>query len=350
MKTHQIFKKVGVILAEISEQYQYLAETPENLNDLELELLSANADFLAEHIKVLKKLNLADVKSATSGEATREGVSQSQEYKQSVNVNEVENADHLIKQEFPESYTSFHKAVENEPAATENDTEEVMETEIDDPKIKQEFLEGYSIFNRSAENEMPESSAATPDFLRESHLSSSDEEQDFSALPVPEEVVEPIKAPTFNAFFAPEANSLNANKEQINDTPQVINEVEPDSEPVPAIEAPKPVTDEPAKIPTINDLMSAQRSQDTGSRFNKPQAVLDLKSIISLNDKLLFIKDLFSGYSLAYSEAIEIISRFDSFAAADNFLKVNYSDKNNWASKQATADKFYELLNRRFAK
>ena len=76
----------------------------------------------------------------------------------------------------------------------------------------------------------------------------------------------------------------------------------------------------------------------------------DLKGLISLNDKLQFVRDLFNGYSLAYTEAIELLDRFDSFEAADNFLKQNYAAKNNWAEKQDVADKFYEILNRRFAK
>jgi hypothetical protein len=65
---------------------------------------------------------------------------------------------------------------------------------------------------------------------------------------------------------------------------------------------------------------------------------------------LLFVRDLFNGYSLAYSEAIEILNRFDNFESADNFLKQNYLSKNNWAEKQHVADKFYEILNKRFSK
>jgi len=63
---------------------------------------------------------------------------------------------------------------------------------------------------------------------------------------------------------------------------------------------------------------------------------------------LLYVKDLFNGYSMAYSEAIEILNRFNKFEEADNFLKNNYVKKNNWESKQATADKFYTLLRRRY--
>ena len=126
MKTHNIFSKVGGILSEINEQYQYLSESPENLNDLELELLSANADFLAEHIKVLKKLNLAQSNTPNSSiKTSNENLSETKEYQQSVHeeVEGVSLTDDLIKQEFPEEYVSFNKPVINEMPTGNFDTE-----------------------------------------------------------------------------------------------------------------------------------------------------------------------------------------------------------------------------------
>ena len=100
----------------------------------------------------------------------------------------------------------------------------------------------------------------------------------------------------------------------------------------------------------MNEILASQTSKNTvSSQFNQRQ-VKDLKSLINLNDKLLFVRDLFNGYSLAFSEAIEILNRFDSFESADNFLKQNYSSKNNWAEKQNVADRFYEILRKRFSK
>ena len=57
MNQQDIFKKVGNILTELNEQYQFLAQNPEQLNDLEVELFLANADFLADHVRIVQKLN-----------------------------------------------------------------------------------------------------------------------------------------------------------------------------------------------------------------------------------------------------------------------------------------------------
>ncbi len=319
MKTHNIFSKVGGILSEINEQYQYLSESPENLNDLELELLSANADFLAEHIKVLKKLNLAQSNTpSTSIKTSSENLSETQEYQQNVHeeVEDFSPADELIKQEFTEDYASFSKPVINEMPSGNFDTE------IEDKTLDE--------LNKEA-NER-------------------DAEEEAAQMPEPEVTEE---KPVFNSFFTPEPSPVKAedSPEPKQATPDVaepiVNEVVIE-EKVVTVEVPD-IAEVPEKVPTLNEMMSAQRSQSAPLAQLKRQPVSDLKSIINLNDKLLFIKDLFNGYSLAYSEAIEIINRFDSFDAADNFLKTNYAQKNNWTSKQATADKLYELLNRRFA-
>jgi uncharacterized protein with NRDE domain len=95
--------------------------------------------------------------------------------------------------------------------------------------------------------------------------------------------------------------------------------------------------------------MSAQINAKARRVTEHTQPVTDLKQAITLNDKLLYIKDLFNGYNLAYSEAIDILNRYNSMEEADKFLKSNYAVKNAWENKQATVDKFYELLKRRYA-
>jgi len=41
MNQQDIFKKIGNILTELNEQYQFLAQNPDQLNDLEVELFLA---------------------------------------------------------------------------------------------------------------------------------------------------------------------------------------------------------------------------------------------------------------------------------------------------------------------
>lgn len=119
--------------------------------------------------------------------------------------------------------------------------------------------------------------------------------------------------------------------------------------------APNQPSEAPSRPLSINEIMANQMKSGatpvagTGNPNRNEQArITDLKSAISLNDKLLFIKDLFNGYSLAYSEAIELLNRYDSMEEADEFLKSNYAVKNQWVSKQETVDKLYAILQRRY--
>jgi len=140
--------------------------------------------------------------------------------------------------------------------------------------------------------------------------------------------------------------------EPVKETPTV--EVKKETHTAEHKKAPEPekaktetVTEEPM---TINQRISAQLNKTArASEHLHSQPITDLKQAINLNDKLSYIKDLFNGYNLAYSEAIDILNRFSSFREAEDFLKSNYAVKNRWDTKQATADKFYELLKRRYA-
>jgi hypothetical protein len=165
-------------------------------------------------------------------------------------------------------------------------------------------------------------------------------------------VVEPAIAETAVAVVEPEIAEVPAAVEVPEFTPaKQIEELVPE---VPLAQLIRP---EPSNMPapedlfTINDKISAQLGDKTVSKTEQLaiKPISDIKLAITLNDKLLYVKDLFNGYNLAYSEAIEILNRFNTFEEASRFLKTNYVTKNNWESKPATTEKFYALLKRRYA-
>lgn len=129
--------------------------------------------------------------------------------------------------------------------------------------------------------------------------------------------------------------------------PVVVIHVEETSIPTPVAETtPEPVQE---TKPTINDLL-ADRSDATLATKFESEPIADLKAIINLNDKLVFVKDLFNGYSLAYQEAIDMLNKLGSLEEAKNYLNENYAQVNDWASHEITATRFYELVGRRYAK
>lgn len=299
MNKKEIFKKVGGIITELNEQYEYLSQNPDNLNELELELFVANANFLSDHIAILVKLNENSKKVVQDNSKT--DIIPTETINQSV-VPDGDQAPAVGKEEVNIPNWKFELEKNSDETF---DSEEKGTDKLFDRPLTEEELEVMNQKTR-LKSEPEEEPVSQSKHLQTQALVPDE--------PVVKEVI--ISERTVALPVEKEAGISGI------DNPQ----------------------------PTLNDLLSAQSLQNTvASQFSQRQTK-DLKSMISLNDKLLFIRDLFNGYSLAYSEAIELLNRFDRIEAAENFLKQNYAVKNNWTDKQAVADKLYEVLNRRFSK
>lgn len=301
MNKREIFNRVAGIISELNEQFDYLSKNPDKLNDLELELFAANADFLSDHISILLKLNAESVEAPVSP---------------------------IVEPEVEQKTIVHELNLEPEPEKSTSVEELKVEPQPEAPswrfEIKDEEVESFDYEDKSAEDLFDRP-------LTEEELRVIDEKTKLKTIPEEEFDAEDIPEPETSPLFEEEIQENVIEVPKNEPVISVINEKEE--------EAPK----------TLNEILSAQAAQNTVSTQFSQKPVKDLKGLISLNDKLLFVRDLFNGYSLAYSEAIELINRFDSFDAADNFLKQNYAIKNNWAEKQDVADKFYEILNRRFS-
>ena len=75
--------------------------------------------------------------------------------------------------------------------------------------------------------------------------------------------------------------------------------------------------------------------------------IVDLRTTIGINDKFLFINELFEGNMRIYDEAIQKLNTDTTIAEADMMLldlKIIY----NWDSESPTVKKFVELVRRKF--
>ena len=97
-----------------------------------------------------------------------------------------------------------------------------------------------------------------------------------------------------------------------------------------------------SKVRSINDIFSSKVKVEKNPFENAP--LNSLKSSITLNDRFLFIKDLFEGNQVQYSEAIEKLDSCENIRDAVGYLKTNY----RWHHSEAS-QKFLELVKQRFA-
>lgn len=320
MNKEQILKKIGNIIQELNEQHEYLTSA-NKINLLELELFTANADFLIDHIEILKKLNLrpeikpvdeiaiipnhAKEDSSTSKAPVVELPAEiEEEPKSKFNFSFEEPTEMIfdfekriaVEEVFDRDLSEAElKVLENKKSeTTEKSTEPTKTYELPREDINDNFVE-------DEQGPEPFLVVKNDDTIKDSF-----EEEIVIKKPIPEAIIQQAE----------------------------ISEIK----------------DTEVKRLTLNEMLSAKLNQNSlgAKNIQSNKKVDDLKAAISINDKMVFIKELFNGYNLAYSEAIEILNRFESQEAADNFLQKNYAIKNDWGNKQSTVLRFYEYLNKKF--
>ncbi|AMR34281.1 hypothetical protein A0256_23920 [Mucilaginibacter sp. PAMC 26640] len=380
MKQQEVFKKIGVIIQEINEQYEYLQGTAENLNDLELELFVANTHFLKDHGEILRKLN-----AIKSQPITKSSIKDEPKWFEPV----VQPAKPVAAPFKPEPakpanneqikfeiIKSEDVAPVVEPAASidlSSDTSDGSYSfEREEPEaIRHELvLDEADTFEDEGETPSQDEILLTPVAEIETKEKATEEEaEQLDEVDAKTEVVKYRKeqtAPELQIIVLPESEKANepiswqpAKDVTKNAVAESMEDIQVDNlkayvteeQTIVALPAHQdsPAIEEDDKVLTLNQRLSAQRKEQAVKPTEAIEPLADIKSAINLNDKLLFVKDLFKGYNLAYTEAIEIVNRFSTFEEADRFLKNNYVTKNNWEAKKETSDKFYALLKRRYA-
>lgn len=71
----------------------------------------------------------------------------------------------------------------------------------------------------------------------------------------------------------------------------------------------------------------------------------DLSKAIGLNDKFLFIRELFNGDKDKYHEAIQIINEMPSLEQAEAYINERF----NWDDELPEVKKFMDLVRRKFS-
>lgn len=93
---------------------------------------------------------------------------------------------------------------------------------------------------------------------------------------------------------------------------------------------------------SLNDAMGEQKSTESALN-NGP--ISSLRAAIGLNDRFLFIREIFDNNTEKYNTVIENLDKLETIQQAVEYLKSNLS-----LQKNDTSMKFVDLLKRRFSK
>lgn len=360
----QIFKKITELLQDINEQYQAQAFEGKGAEDiLRADLFEATVNYFAAHVGIYNRL-------------LKKEMEQSDTLEDHFGAGGIEHHTEFNEQK-TENREETKPLINSEPEAREEAAQEEA-----NPREEIVFTpETESIYNESGSPEVEEEPEAVQEEITEGASERSVADESASETPEPktpqqetlrqeadDTAKEALSAgddrsnPTGNNTPRPDDSLVSEERKDADsqnhtdrtaETTETVHEVTIEEKAFSASsdDLSNIQEEKPSRPLSINEIMSAQRKTAGNPLFSprgNGERVTDLKSAISLNDKLLFIKDLFNGYSLAYSEAIELLNRYDDFASADAFLQANYAQKNNWADKQATVDKLYAILRKRF--
>ena len=81
----------------------------------------------------------------------------------------------------------------------------------------------------------------------------------------------------------------------------------------------------------------------------KETPIRDLRKGIGINDRFVFISELFRGDEPMYERSIKTINSFNIYPEAEYWMNRELKIKLGWDDTRETVKHFYQLVKRRFA-
>ncbi|MBX9784719.1 MAG: hypothetical protein K2X48_15630 [Chitinophagaceae bacterium] len=103
-----------------------------------------------------------------------------------------------------------------------------------------------------------------------------------------------------------------------------------------------------AEAPSLNDLLK-QETADVAHRLSEAGSIKDLKKAIGINDRFVFINELFRGDEVMYERSIKTINGFSIYQEAQYWMERELKIKLGWVDSRPAVKDFYALVKRRFS-
>jgi hypothetical protein len=103
----------------------------------------------------------------------------------------------------------------------------------------------------------------------------------------------------------------------------------------------------PDTAASVNDKFVRNEDQSLAARLGKAP-IKDLRTAIGINQKFLFMNDLFEGENTHYNEAVEKLNSFGTREEALRYLDKELSVRFGWTVDDENVGSFRELVERRY--
>ncbi len=98
---------------------------------------------------------------------------------------------------------------------------------------------------------------------------------------------------------------------------------------------------------SLNEKLKEERMEVATALQEAP--IRDLKKAIGLNDRFLFVNDLFRGDENMYERSLKTINAFSIYPEAEYWIQRELKVKLSWPDSSETVRLFDQLIKRRFA-
>ena len=106
------------------------------------------------------------------------------------------------------------------------------------------------------------------------------------------------------------------------------------------------VNETPASAESLNDRLKTS-TKELADRLSATP-VKDLKKAIGINDRFVFINELFRGDEAMYERSIKTINGFSIYQEAQYWMERELKLKLGWDMEKESVKHFYDLVRRRF--
>jgi hypothetical protein len=319
MSINIIKEEIDILIDTIREQHNIVKEYKGRIPQIELDIVMSNVRDLYEYLNELNKINNLRRTQQPIEVSTEilEKIAHSKKEKVAIEVEEVVQ----------------EPIIEKEVVATET---------LEEPLVE----------------------VLTPELISivEEPQSFVEKEEDVAEVHTPEEVIivpaeEEIKPETENVVL-------------IEEVEEIVIEVEEQKEPEPKKEVKEPKKPSKSEKPAIMDMFADSEKTSLSDKFKdekkslneklgeekkeksladkiQKKPIKDLKTAIGINDKFIFINELFKGSLQEYNKAIETINAYNSDREAFLFIE-ELKGKYNWEEKADIYVKLEEFVLRKF--
>lgn len=378
-------KLIQIITKDLEELKFLTEEVTDSEGDatLIIDLAHSKARLLCQEIELLRELSVPVKKVQEEDEEDlvdeeESEIDDTEYHEPELEILNFEEGNEPEEEDIPEE-------IEEEPLQTEvpefeNEdkelvTEEIQETELEaEEEIEEDFTideepdqtENEEVGDESEENVNEEENEVSEDEEEEEEIVYEDNEEDDLTEEEAEEdddneeekeEKKPIQQKNIqftelDSEPKPEYREINIDDPDDDDieTIQFESHKTASNRPV-MVEIPKPENQNHEKAVigetfqkerSLNDAMGEQKSTESALN-NGP--ISSLRAAIGLNDRFLFIREIFNNNTEKYNTVIENLDKLETIQQAVEYLKANLS-----LQKNDTSMKFVDLLKRRFSK